>query len=105
MYHNKPSDLLPSVASKHNNIPAQNGGDVFDSGVGLGKGLGLQTVGKIDEQPLLVPKLFRLEGINRWGFCSTNDMHALLCAEAALGTRQKRLIYCLCTYFEWFCVG
>lgn len=31
-------------------------------------------------------------------------MHALLCAEAALGTKQKNLIYCLCTYFEWFCV-
>lgn len=30
-------------------------------------------------------------------------MHALLCAEAALGAEQKKLIYCLCTYFEWVC--
>lgn len=37
-------------------------------------------------------------------FYHSNDMHALLCAEAALGTKQKTLIYCLCTYFEWVCV-
>lgn len=64
MCHNEPSSFLLSVVSKRNNLPAQKGGDVFDSGVGLGKGLDLQAVGKIDECTLLVTKLFRLEGID-----------------------------------------
>lgn len=65
------------MVSKSHNLPAQKRGGVFDSGVGLGKGLDLQAVGNTDQHMLLVPNLFRLEGI---GFCSTNDMHALLCA-------------------------
>lgn len=62
---NKPSGLLLSMVSKRNNLTAiQKGGDVFDTGVGLGKGLDLQAVGKIDEHTLLVAKLFRREGID-----------------------------------------
>ena len=61
---NKPSGLLLSVVSKRNNLPAQKGGNVFDSSVELGKGLDLQAVGKIEEHTLLVAKLFRLEGID-----------------------------------------
>lgn len=61
---NKPSGLLLSAVSKRNNLPAQKEGDVFDSGVRLGKGLDLQAVGRIGERSLLVPKLFKLEGID-----------------------------------------
>lgn len=104
MYYSKPCDLLPGVISKHNNIPAQRRGDVFDSGVGLGKGPNLQAVGKIDELPLLVPKLFRLEGIDE-GFTAVMTCMPFCVQRLPWEPNKKRLIYCLCTYFEWFCVG
>lgn len=71
------------MVSKSNNPVTQKRCGVFDTGVSLREGLDLQAAENTDEYTLLVPKLFRLEGI---GFYSGNDMHALLCAEAALGT-------------------
>lgn len=65
MCSNKPSGLLLSVVSKHNNPLAQKGDNVCYRGVGLGKAVDLQAVGKIDAHALLAPKLFRLEGIEK----------------------------------------
>lgn len=103
MCRTKLSGLLLNVVSKRNNLLAQNGGNVSDGGVGLGKGLDLQAVGKIDEHTLLVPKLFRLERINE-DFITV--MTCMPCCVQRLPwepNKKKKLIYCLCTYFEWFC--
>lgn len=103
MCHNKPSGLLLSMVSKRNNLPAQKGGHVCDGGVGLGEGLDLQTVGKIDEHTLIVPKLFRLERINEDFRTIMTCMPYCVLRLPWEPTKQKKLIYCLCTYFEWFC--
>lgn len=63
------------MVSKCNNLPAQKGGKVFDSGVGLGRSLNLYGVGKIIEHTLLVPKLFSLEGTAEYAIAVMTCMH------------------------------